>query len=205
DTIEYIYSNKGAGSVKPFEAPLYRRLMQRQAGHPASYHVPGHQYGGELPDEPFALFRDVMRMDVTELADTDDLHHPTDVILEAQQLAARCFGADSTFFLIGGSTAGNQAMVLAACDPGDLIIVQRNVHKSVLNGIALAGAHAVFVAPQIDRLTGIATMPSLDDIATAFERHSNARALFLSTPNYYGMHTSIESYAELAHRYGASL
>lgn len=195
---------KGRKRVKPIAAPLYQRLVERQAAQPVRLHVPGHQYG-DLQGEPYELFRKIMSIDVTELADTDDLHHPEDVILEAQKLAAACFGADTTYFLVGGSTVGNQAMLLAACNPGDAVIVQRNVHKSVLNGIALAGAQAVFVSPQIDGMTGIATMPAQHDIAAAFARYPEAKALFLSTPNYYGMHTAIDSYADTAHGYGALL
>ena len=183
-----------------FEAPLYTQLVRRLGRGPVSFHVPGHQYGRALPDEPFALFRDIMGIDVTELEDTDDLHHPEGIIREAQQLAARCFGADETFFLVGGSTAGNLAMLLAVLDPGDAIIVQRNVHKSVLNGIALARARAIFVAPQIEPVSGLPTVPAATDIEAALDRYPDAKAVFLSTPNYYGMHVDLAPYAEIARR-----
>jgi len=183
-----------------FEAPLYERLVRRLERGPSSFHVPGHQYGRALPDKPYALFKDIMGIDVTELDDTDDLHDPTGVIRDAQRLAARCFGADETFFLVGGSTAGNLALLLAVLDPGDMIIVQRNVHKSVLNGIALAKARAIFVAPQLEPVTGLPTVPAPSDIEAALERYPEAKAVFLCTPNYYGMHVHLAPYAEMAHR-----
>ena len=183
-----------------YEAPLYARLIRRLERDPASFHVPGHQYGRTLPDDPFGVFKDIMGIDVTELEDTDDLHHPEGVIREAQQLAARCFGADETFFLAGGSTAGNLAMLLAVLDPGDAIIVQRNVHKSVLNGIALARAQAIFVAPQIEPASHLPTVPAVSDVEAALGRYPDAKAVFLSTPNYYGMHVHLAPYAEIAHR-----
>ena len=183
-----------------FEAPLHERLVRRLRRFPSSFHVPGHQYGRALPDEPFALFKEIMGIDVTELEDTDDLHDPAGVIREAQRLAARCFGADETFFLVGGSTAGNLALLLAVLEPGDAIVVQRNVHKSVLNGIALARGRAIFVAPQFEPATGLPTIPAPSDIEAALERHPEARAVFLSTPNYYGMHVDLAPYAEIAHR-----
>ena len=195
----------GKGRMPDFEAPLYTRLVRRRDRGPVSFHVPGHQFGRALPDEPFKLFRDMMGIDVTELEDTDDLHHPEGVIREAQRLAARCFGADETFFLVGGSTAGNLAMLLAALDPGDAIVEPRNVHKSVLNGIALARAKAIFVAPQIEPASGLPTVPSAADIETALRRYPEARAVFLSTPNYYGMHVHLAPYAEIAHRHRVPL
>lgn len=188
-----------------YTAPLYSRLMERFRHAPVSFHIPGHHFGRALPDEPFAAFRSIMEIDVTELDDTDDLHDPEGVINEAQRLAARCFQADETFFLVGGSTAGNIAMVLAACNPGDVIIVQRNVHKSILNGIALAKARAVFVHPQQEPASGLPTVPRLDDIEAALKMYPDAKAVFLSTPNYYGMHVDLTPYAECIHRRGLPL
>jgi len=185
--------------------PLYERLRNRWAEEPSSFHVPGHKYGRMLPEEPFDWFRTVMRLDVTELADTDDLHHPEDVILEAEQLAAQCFGADETFLLVGGSTAGNLAMILATCSRDDVVIVQRNIHKSIGNGLRLAGAKPVFVRPQFDAVTGTATVPSLTDLEQALEAHPGAKAVILSTPNYYGVSVGLEPYAVLVHRYGMPL
>ncbi|GBG08436.1 hypothetical protein PAT3040_03017 [Paenibacillus agaridevorans] len=146
-----------------------------------------------------------MGIDVTELSSTDDLHHPEAAIQEAQILAAQSFHAEKTFFLIGGSTSGNLAMLLAVCDPGDLVIVQRNVHKSVINGLKLAGASAVFVSPQRDAGSGLAVIPSLSGIEEALQRHPQAKAVFLSNPNYYGMGELLNRYAETAHQYGVPL
>ncbi|EBD8094947.1 hypothetical protein C3514_25390, partial [Salmonella enterica] len=61
---------------------------------------------------PVNAFLEMMRLDVTEISGTDDLHHPEGAILEAQQLAADCFGAEESFFLVGGSTAGNLSFLL---------------------------------------------------------------------------------------------
>jgi len=192
-------------SRRQVRIPLYERLRNRGAAEPSSFHVPGHKYGRSLPEEPFEEFRSIMRLDVTELADTDDLHHPEGVILEAEQLAAQCFGADETFLLVGGSTAGNLAMILAVCSRDDVVIVQRNIHKSIGNGLRLAGARPVFVRPQFDAATATATIPSLADLEQALKAHPNARAVILSTPNYYGVAVGLEPYAELVHRYGMPL
>jgi arginine decarboxylase len=186
-------------------APLYEALVQHYHKNPRSFHVPGHRFGGGLQPPWNDYYRDILKLDVTELADTDNLHQAEGVIQEAQQLAADCFKADETYFLVGGSTSGNVAMILAVCNPGDMIIVQRNVHKSVLNGIILAGARAVFLTPQEDEKSGLSTVPSLQDVEDALERHPEVKAVFMSTPNYYGMAVDVASYAELAHRYECAL
>ncbi|MBD2872860.1 aminotransferase class I/II-fold pyridoxal phosphate-dependent enzyme [Paenibacillus arenilitoris] len=197
--------------MKLFYAPLLEALISHAESEPAGFHVPGHRYGEALKQKlilndaghhPAEWFSAVMRLDVTELSTTDDLHHPEASILEAQRLAARTFGADESFFLVGGSTAGNLALLLALCEqPGDLVIVQRNVHKSIINGLKLAGASAVFLSPQIDPCTGLATIPSLQDVEEALRRYPEAKGVVLSNPNYYGMGIHLQAYAELIHRF----
>ncbi|WP_407669834.1 aminotransferase class I/II-fold pyridoxal phosphate-dependent enzyme [Paenibacillus albus] len=193
-------------------APLFDLLVSLYSSYPSSYHVPGHKYGkslslleGTTDEQMLRAYQAVMQLDVTELSMTDDLHGPSGVIEEAQQLAAATFGADYTFFLIGGSTAGNLAMVLAVCDAGDLIIVQRNAHKSVLNGLKLAGARAVFVMPQRELGSDLDVVPSLEQIEEALERYPEAKAVLLTNPSYYGLSVDLEPYAKLVHRFGKML
>ncbi len=137
---------------KASHAPLMEALLRYRAQSNASYHVPYHKNGQVYENEDIAsLLKEVMSIDATEITGLDDLHHPEDVIREGQELAAMCFGAEESFWLIGGSTVGNLAMILTVCtEPGDLLLVQRNVHKSVLNGLMLSGAAAVFLEPEID-------------------------------------------------------
>lgn len=119
----------------------------------------------ELELVPVRSFLEMMEMDVTEITGTDDLHHPEGVIEEAQELAADCFGAEESFFLVGGSTAGNLSILLTVCDePNSIVLVQRNVHKSVIHGLMLAGARAVFLEPWVDPVSGLAVMPSVETV-----------------------------------------
>ncbi|WP_052487687.1 hypothetical protein [Gordoniibacillus kamchatkensis] len=148
-------------SLDPRRAPLFEALAAHAAARHASFHVPGHKSGQafaqleEGAPERFYYER-LLQLDLTELNGLDDLHQPQGAILDAERLAADCFGAERTHFLVGGSTVGNLAMVLAVCSRGDLLLVERSVHKSVLHGLMLAGAQAVFLPPRIDGATGIA-------------------------------------------------
>lgn len=149
----------------------------------------------------FALFP----WDVTEVEGLDNLHEPEDVIAEAQQLAAVCFGADESFFLVGGATIGNLALVLALCDSDDLLVVQRDVHQSVLYGLQLAGARAVFVAPRVCPHSGLPAGVRPEDVRLALERYPEAKAVFLTDPNYYGAGCDLRAVAEAAHTAGKPL
>ncbi len=201
-------------------APLYEVLYKHAESRPVGFHVPGHHYGQAIIDilkstneglqhdwakELSDTFLPIMKLDATELSATDDLHHPEASIREAQDLAAQYFGADESYFLVGGSTSGNIALILAMCAPGDLIIVQRNVHKSIINGLKLAGATAVFLAPQLDEQTGLATLPSLETVEQALHRYPQAKAVFLSTPNYYGIGKPLSKYVDIVHRFNKPL
>ncbi|SFF30933.1 Arginine/lysine/ornithine decarboxylase [Paenibacillus catalpae] len=194
--------------MNQLQAPLFEALVRHYESGPVSFHVPGHGYG-QIYEHEHSIEKKwlstIMKLDATELSSTDDLHHPESSIAEAQKLAAQCFGAEETLFLVGGSTSGNLAMILGVCEPGDLIIVQRNVHKSVINGLRLAGASAVFLMPRIDEETGLATIPSIENMEHALRLYPEAKAVMLTNPNYYGMTTNLTEYAELVHRYNKLL
>ncbi|OXS54773.1 hypothetical protein B1A99_25965 [Cohnella sp. CIP 111063] len=185
------------------KAPLFEALVAHDRLRAGAFHVPGHKARARWGDErAAAYYGSLLGLDVTELSDTDDLHHPEGPLLEAQELAAECFGAEETRFLVGGSTSGNLAMIVGLCRPGDLVIAQRNVHKSIVHGLVLAGARAVLLSPEIDRLSGLATVPTERQVTEALERYPEAKALILSSPNYYGMSTDLSPIVAAAHRRG---
>lgn len=195
---------------KPIRYPLWNGLCAHQQNNPISFHVPGHRNGklfniantisnGQLTH--IEALKRLAQLDLTELSGTDDLHDPSGIIANAQNEAAQYFGAEHTFFLVGGSTSGNLAIILTLCQRGDYIIVQRNVHKSIINGCKLAGVHVVFVAPLLDEETGYSYIPSLNTIEKALTQYPNAKAVILTNPNYYGMSVDLTDYVKLIHCY----
>ncbi|MEQ4486912.1 aminotransferase class I/II-fold pyridoxal phosphate-dependent enzyme [Cohnella silvisoli] len=190
-------------ALDKYRAPLYEALDAHARLEARAFHVPGHKQHAAWEDELAAsYYGSVLALDLTELSDTDDLHHPEGPLADAQRLAADCWGADETRFLVGGSTAGNLAMIIGICDPGDLIILQRNVHKSVIHGLMMAGARAVMLPPDIDPVSGLATAPRDQLLKAALEQYPEAKAVILSAPNYYGMSPDLNSLIQLAHEYG---
>ncbi|HEY7375952.1 MAG TPA: aminotransferase class I/II-fold pyridoxal phosphate-dependent enzyme [Polyangia bacterium] len=75
----------------------------------------------------------------------DSLLEPTGTIKEAQELAARCFGARQTFFVTNGTSTANKIVHMALLRPGDIVLIDRNCHKSHHYGLALAGARPVYL------------------------------------------------------------
>ncbi|WP_188456169.1 aminotransferase class I/II-fold pyridoxal phosphate-dependent enzyme [Virgibacillus oceani] len=181
--------------------PLFQKLSEFSKQNPVSFHVPGHKNGAIFPEKAIESYDQLLPLDLTELTGLDDLHAPSGVITEAEKLAADFFGADHTFFLVGGSTAGNLAMILAACNAGDKIIVQRNCHKSIINGLELSGAMPVFINPEYDKSVDRYTAPNLATLKQALEENSDAKAVVLTYPDYFGKTYAIKQMIEIAHKH----
>ncbi|MGG4490340.1 aminotransferase class I/II-fold pyridoxal phosphate-dependent enzyme [Metabacillus idriensis] len=179
--------------------PLYSALKRHAMKRPVSFHVPGHKYGQVFSEEARGDFEDILKLDATELTGLDDLHDPSGPIAEAQELAAALYKADKTFFLVNGSTSGNIAMIMACCERDKPVLVQRNSHKSIINGIRLAGAHPVFLAPQFDEELRVPSYVPLQTIALAIKEYPDASALILTNPNYYGLACDLHGAVKLAH------
>jgi arginine decarboxylase len=75
----------------------------------------------------------------------DSLLEPTGPIKRAQELAARAFGSRKTFFATNGTSTCNKIVVQAVVRPGDIVLVDRDCHKSHHYGMVLAGAHVVYL------------------------------------------------------------
>lgn len=187
------------------EAPLYESLCEYEESKRASMHVPGHKDGRVFDQAGLDRFLDVLKIDVTATKGIDDLHHPADVIAQAQRLAADAFGADETKFLVGGSTVGNLAAALTVCSPGNKILVQRNMHKSVFNGLLLAGAKPIYIAPAIEQETKTAMVCDLGFIEKAMEEHPDIKGVWVTNPSYYGMSRNLAHLAKKCHSAGIPL
>jgi len=75
----------------------------------------------------------------------DSLLEPKSTIKEAHDLTARCFGSEHSYFVTNGTSTANKIVVQALCKPGDVVIVDRNCHKSHHYGFVLAGAQPYYV------------------------------------------------------------
>lgn len=185
--------------------PVLEALRAHLKTNPLALHVPGHKMGRGFPPEAAVWLEQALRLDLTELPGLDDLHQPEGAIREAQQLAAEAFGSDETHFLVGGSTAGNMAMIFAACSPGETILIPRNAHKSVHNAVMLAGARPVYLYPETDERFGIPTAIRAEEVRRALSEHPDARAVLITSPTYQGVCSDIAAIAGEAHRFGKLL
>ncbi len=181
------------------ETPLLDALGQYRRNRIVPFDVPGHKQGRGNAELAHFLGRECLAVDVNSMKPLDNLGHPTSVIKRAQQLAADAFGAEHAFFIVNGTTAAVQAMILYACKSGEKIIMPRNVHTSAINALVLSGATPVYVNPGVDRRLGIALGMSVSDIRRAMDEHPDAKAVFVNNPTYYGICSDLKAIVALAH------
>ncbi|MET3194305.1 arginine/lysine/ornithine decarboxylase [Bacillus sp. OAE603] len=188
------------------ETPLFTSLLEHAKKNPIQFHIPGHKKGNGM-DPTFREFigDNALSIDLINIAPLDDLHHPKGKIKQAQDLAAKAFGADYTFFTVQGTSGAIMTMVMSVCGPGDKIIVPRNVHKSVLSAIIFSGAMPIFVHPEIDNELGISHGITTNAVKEAIVNHPDAKAVLVINPTYFGFVADLKSIVDLAHSHGIAV
>lgn len=161
-------------------------------------HMPGHKNVGD-----FKSHFPVASIDVTELDYSDDLHCPSGVIKKAQTELAIILGAKKAYITTDGSTSGVMAMLYAASEFGNKIIVPRNSHKSVFNACKLFNLEPVIV--QGAEAEGVLLPPPADLIEKLIVNDVNIAGMIVSSPDYYGNIAPLADYAEVMHKYGRYL
>jgi arginine/lysine/ornithine decarboxylase len=144
----------------------------------------------------------VLSIDLTQIRGLDDLLQPTEAIAEAQELAAEAYGADHTFFLINGSTSGNQIMMMTAVNPGEKIAIPRNAHKSAMGGLIMSGAHPVWMQPEVDEALHMDHTVTPETVRRTLAEHPDVKAVYVVSPTYYGVAADLEGIAAVAHEHG---
>ena len=166
------------------------------------FHMPGHKRN--MPEEAGPVLGSAARLDITEIEGFDDLHRPEGVLLEAQRQAAEVFGADETFFLVNGSTAGILTAVSAAVKKGGKLLMARNCHKSAYHAAFLRELQPVFLYPQVLE-GGVADAIAPEQVEKALSCCPDIQAVLITSPTYDGVVSDVEAIAGIVHRAGAVL
>jgi arginine decarboxylase len=189
-------------------APFFDSLVNtRQQRSPLSFHMPGHKFNPDLLPELADFFgAGVFTGDLNEAVPTIDyLHAATGPLVEAQQLAAAAVGADHTFFLVNGSTIGNQAMLMAAVRDRQKVIITRAAHRSVYAGLILSGATPIYIMPRVHPQVHFPLAVEVGAVQNRLEEHHSVVAIHVTSPNYYGYLPDIEGLVKLAHAHNIPL
>jgi lysine decarboxylase len=173
---------------------------------PGRFQVPGHKGGiGADPAMLELVGEPGLRNDIPSVTEGVDVGPEPTPFQQAQQLAAEAWGAGRTWFLGNGASQGNHAACIALAHGGDRVVVQRNVHSSVIDGLVLSGMRPTFVAPELDPELGIAHGLTPDSLAAALDETPEAVAAMVVSPTYFGACADVAGMAEVAHSRGVPL
>ncbi len=191
------------GSLAP---PFFSALVEYAQDGSYSWHCPGHSGGVAFLKSPvgqmFHQFfgENMLRADVCNaVEELGQLLDHSGPVAASERNAARIFNADHCYFVTNGTSTSNKMVWHSTVAPGDIVVVDRNCHKSVLHAITMTGAIPVFLTPTRNHL-GIIGPISLDEFrpesiqrkieANPFAReakHKRPRILTITQSTYDGV------------------
>ena len=160
-----------------------------------SFQTPAHK--GKLD----IMTEDFFGMDMGQLDVVKGMPNPTAYVKMSQNQLARIYGSERSFYLLNGASTGILASLTLCLKQNDMVIVDRNCHKSVINAIILLGLLPIFVEPTYMHRFGFGGGFDYDALERTVKTFPNAKAILITSPNYYGAVCDIEKITVLAHTY----
>ena len=195
--------------------PFFRALTHYAADGSYSWHCPGHSGGVAFLKSPvgqmFHQFfgENMLRADVCNAVDElGQLLDHTGPVAASERNAARIFNCDHLFFVTNGTSTSNKIVWNSTVAPGDIVVVDRNCHKSVLHSIIMTGAVPVFLMPTRNHFGIIGPIPkeefAWENIQKKIERNPFAtdknakpRVLTITQSTYDGVLYNVEEIKEM--------
>ncbi|HWZ08632.1 MAG TPA: Orn/Lys/Arg decarboxylase N-terminal domain-containing protein, partial [Bradyrhizobium sp.] len=134
--------------------PMFKALMDYTLHGSYSWHTPGHGGGVAFRKSPVGnLFyqffgENTLRSDISvSVGALGSLLDHTGAIAEGERNTARIFGSDETLFVVGGTSTSNKIVWHGMVSKGDLVLCDRNCHKSILHSLIMTGATPIYLVP----------------------------------------------------------
>ena len=169
DTPEFVarhISREAKSYLEGVQPPFFRALLDYAEDGSYSWHCPGHSGGVAFLKSPvgqmFHQFfgENMLRADVCNAVDElGQLLDHTGPVAASERNAARIFNADHCFFVTNGTSTSNKMVWHHTVAPGDVVVVDRNCHKSILHAIIMTGAIPVFLKPTRNQFGIIGPIP----------------------------------------------
>ncbi len=200
--------------VDSLPPPFFRALTHYAADGSYSWHCPGHSGGVAFLKSPvgqmFHQFfgENMLRADVCNaVEELGQLLDHTGPVAASERNAARIFNCDHLYFVTNGTSTSNKIVWHSTVAPGDIVVVDRNCHKSILHSIMMTGAIPVFLMPTRNNYGIIGPIPksefAWDNIqkkiaAHPFAKASNGkpRVLTITQSTYDGVLYNVEAIKE---------
>jgi arginine decarboxylase len=195
--------------------PFFKALTQYAADGSYSWHCPGHSGGVAFLKSPvgqmFHQFfgENMLRADVCNAVDElGQLLDHTGPVAASERNAARIYNCDHLYFVTNGTSTSNKMVWNSTVAPGDVVIVDRNCHKSILHAIIMTGAIPVFLMPTRNHFGIIGPIPKsefewkniqkkIDKNPFITDKKSKPRILTITQSTYDGVLYNVEEIKEM--------
>ena len=187
DTPEFVARHiirEAKSYLEGVQPPFFKALLDYAEDGSYSWHCPGHSGGVAFLKSPvgqmFHQFfgENMLRADVCNaVEELGQLLDHDGAIGESERNAARIFNADHCFFVTNGTSTSNKIVWHHTVAPGDVVVVDRNCHKSVLHSIIMTGAVPVFLKPTRNHFGIIGPIPQSEFEPAAIEAKIKANPL----------------------------
>lgn len=142
--------------------------------------------------------------DFSEIDGFDNLSNPKNSIMLSQGRTSEIMNAKQTFYVVQGATTALLAAMKAIINPADKVLVARNCHKSVFNGLILTAGYVNWFMPETDEDWGIYTHIDPEKLEATLKL-DNYKAFILTSPTYEGINSDIEKISEICKKYNTYL
>lgn len=170
--------------LEGIQPPFFKALLDYAEDGSYSWHCPGHSGGVAFLKSPvgqmFHQFfgENMLRADVCNAVDElGQLLDHTGPVAASERNAARIFNADHCFFVTNGTSTSNKMVWHHEVAPGDVVVVDRNCHKSILHSIIMTGAIPVFLKPTRNHFGIIGPIPQSEFTPEAIKAKIKANPL----------------------------
>lgn len=185
-------------------APITDFLTVYAASGTSRLHMPGHK--GIAPDGYPDFLSAAFPYDLTEIAGADELYEPEGIIAQSEAITASLYHSGYSCYSAGGSTLSILSMVTAAVRKcGREIIAVRNAHLAFVNACVHCDAEIHWLVPEYDRETGLCLPVTAVEIERCMQAHPEAKIVYLTSPDYYGVQADVGAIAKVVHARGGIL
>lgn len=182
------------------ETPIYQALTNILSKDASRFHMPGHK-GRDY----FGLFGGVIQYDITEIEGADSLYEAGAAILRCEERLADYYGAKRSLISCQGATLCIQTMLALVRSRGRRLVIGRNAHVSAANAMAVLDYEPVWVYPSTDSITGVTGAITPEQVEAALRLQEDVAAVYITSPNYYGVFSNITAIAAVCSRYHVPL
>ncbi|GAA0784102.1 aminotransferase class I/II-fold pyridoxal phosphate-dependent enzyme [Hathewaya limosa] len=185
------------------QLPLIDGVLEYIKENNLPFTMPGHKSGRGFINikEGKYFYEHILKGDITEVDGVDNLHNAEGIIKESLDRLKEYYGSKKSYYLVNGSTSGNLSMIFSTFNKGDKVILERNCHRSVMNGIIMRELNPVYLKNIVDRDFNAPFSLNREHFFKTLRENKDAKGIIITYPNYYGICVDLKQIINEAKKY----